>query len=104
MVARLDKTFTDYGMQISAEKTKLMTNSNNGITKDIMVQGVKLDTVSRFKYLCVIVTDEGSKPEVLARIAQTATAITNPQLKDQTDALFGHVHFPVCMRDMDIDS
>ena len=35
LVERLDKTSTAYGMQISAEKTKLMTNNINGISSTI---------------------------------------------------------------------
>ena len=34
LVERLDKTCTRYKMEISAEKTKLMTNSANGIKRD----------------------------------------------------------------------
>ena len=36
----------------------------------------KLDTVTSFKYHGSIVSDEGSKPEILTRIAQTTTALT----------------------------
>ena len=53
-------------MQISEEKTKLMTNNTNGISTDIRISDVKLDCVDSFKYLGAIVADEGSKPEVLA--------------------------------------
>ena len=35
LVQRLNKTFTAYGMEISAEKTKLMTNNTGGINIDI---------------------------------------------------------------------
>ena len=56
-------------MQISAEKIQLMTNNTNGISTDITIDNKKLETVRSFKYLGVIVLDEGSKPEVLARIA-----------------------------------
>ena len=31
LVERLDKPFTTYDMEISAEKTKLMTNNTSGI-------------------------------------------------------------------------
>ena len=76
LVERLDRTSTAYGMQISAEKTKLMTNNTKGISADIRVSGEKLATVNNFKYLGAIVSDEGSKPEILARIAQTTSALT----------------------------
>ena len=71
LVERLDKTSTAYGMQISAEKTKLMTNNTNGISSNIRVNGEKLETVQSFRYLEAIVTDEGSMPEIFSRIAQT---------------------------------
>ena len=45
----LDKTCTGYKMEISAEKTKLMTNSANGIQREIKVKGQKLGTVTSFK-------------------------------------------------------
>ena len=38
LVKRLDKTSTEYGMQISAEKTKLMSNNTNGISSNIRVK------------------------------------------------------------------
>ena len=61
-------------MEISAEKTKLMTNNTNGINKEIKVNGQKLETVTSFKYLGSAITDEGSKLETLSRIAQTKAA------------------------------
>ena len=75
LVERLDSTSTAYGMQISEEKTKLMTNSTNGISTDIWISDVKLDCVDSFKYLGAIVADEGSKPEALARSTQTTAAL-----------------------------
>ena len=33
LVERLDKAFTAYGMEISTEETKLMTNNTSGINK-----------------------------------------------------------------------
>ena len=66
-------------MEISAEKTKLMTNSANGIQREMKVKGQKLDTVTSFKYLGAVVSDDGSKPEVLLRIAQASAALTKPK-------------------------
>ena len=63
-------------MEISAEKTTLMTNNTSGSITEIKVNGQKLETVTSFKYLGSIKTDEGSKPEILSRIAQTTTALT----------------------------
>ena len=68
LVESLDKTCTRYKMEISAEKTKRMTNSANGIEREIKVKGQKLGTVTSFKYLGADVSDDGSKPEVLSRI------------------------------------
>ena len=76
LLERLDETSTAYGMQISAEKTKLMTNNTNGISCNIRVNGEKLETVQSFKYLRAIVTDEGFMPEIRSRIAQTIAALT----------------------------
>ena len=76
LAERLDKTSTAYGMAISAEKTKLMTNNTSGINTEIKVNGQKLETVASFKYLGSVITDEGSKPEILSRIAQTTAALT----------------------------
>ena len=42
----------------------------------IKVIGQRLETVTSFKYLGSVITDEGSKPEILSRIAQTTTALT----------------------------
>lgn len=44
MVEHLDKTFTAYGMQDNAEKTKLMTNNFNSIGNKIKISGQKLET------------------------------------------------------------
>ena len=57
-------------MEISAEKTKLMTNSTSSINTE------KLETVTSSKYLGSVVTDEVSKLEMLSKIAQTAAALT----------------------------
>ena len=76
LVERLDKAATAYGMEISAEKTKLMTNNTSGINAEIKVNGQKLETVTSLKYLGSVITDEGSKPEILSRIAQATAALT----------------------------
>ena len=55
-------------MKISAEKTKLMTNSANGI------QSERDKGKRAFKYHGAVVSDDGSKPEVLSRTAQATAA------------------------------
>ena len=76
LVEHLDKASTAYGMEISAEKTKLMTNNTSGINTEIKVNRQKLETVTSLKYLGSVITDEGSKPELLCRIAQATAALT----------------------------
>ena len=94
-------------MEISAEKTKLMINKTSGINTEIKINGQKLETVTSFKYLGSVITDEGSRPELLSRIAQTTAALTRlkpvlndwsiSQFQDTTDALPCHIHLPVCL-------
>ena len=76
LVQRLNKASAAYSMEISAEKTKLMTNNSSGINTEIKVNGQKLETVTSFKYLGSVITDEGSKPEILSRLAQATAALT----------------------------
>ena len=64
-------------MEISAEKTQLMTNKTSGINTEIKVNKQKLRTVTSFKYLGSVITDEGSKPEIFSRIAQTTAVLTS---------------------------
>ena len=75
LAERLDKASTAYVMEVSAEKTKLVTNNTSGINTEIKVNGQKLETVTSFKYLGSVITDEGSKPEILSWIAQAAAAL-----------------------------
>ena len=72
----LDKASTAYGMESSAEKTKLMTNNTSGINTEVKVNGKKLHTVTSFKYLGSFITEESSKPEIISRIAQTTATLT----------------------------
>ena len=63
-------------MELSAKKTKPMTNNTIGINTETKVNGQKLQTVTSFKYLGLVITDEGSKPEILSRIAQATAVLT----------------------------
>ena len=47
------------------------------INIEIKVKEQKLETVTSVKYLGSFITDEGSKPEILSRIAQTTAAVTS---------------------------
>ena len=84
LVESLDKTCTKYKMEINAEKTKLMTNNASGFQREIRIKGQKLGTVTSFKYLGAIASDEGLKPEALSRIAQATAglAMLNPIWRD----------------------
>ena len=69
-------------MEISAEKTKLITNNTSGINTEIKVNGQKLGTVTSFKYVGSVITDESSKPEILP-IAQTTATRLKPVWNDR---------------------
>ena len=75
LVESLNKPCTRYKMEISAEKTKLMTNSANGIQREIKVKGQKLRTVtssSTLKQLFQMMAPN----QFLSRIAQATAALT----------------------------
>ena len=106
LVESLNKTCTRYKM----EKTKLMPNSGNDIQREIKVKGQKLGTVTSFKHLGAVVSDDGSKPEVLSWIAQATAALTKlkPIWRDNNISLgskvklmcplsFPHFHISVCL-------
>ena len=101
LVESLNKNCIRYKMEISAEKTKLMSNSANGIQREIEVKGMKLGTITSFKYLGAVVSDEDSKPEVLSKVAQATAALTKLKpvwiswIKGETDALSCHLHISV---------
>ena len=66
-----------------------MINNTGGITTEIKVNGQRLEAVTSFKYLGLVITDEGSKPEILSRKAQTTAALTKlkPNLNDRSLSL-----------------
>ena len=84
-------------METSAEKTKLMTNNTSGMNTEIKVNGQKLETVTSLKYLGSFITDEGSKPEILSRMAQTTAALTRlkPVWIDKSISLSSKYHCSV---------
>ena len=51
-------------------------DNTSGINTEIKVNGQKFETVTSFKYLGSIITDESSKPKILSRIAQATAALT----------------------------
>ena len=59
----------------------MVTNNTSGINTEIKINGQKLETVTSFKYLGSVITEEGSKPEILSRIAHTTAALTKLKTK-----------------------
>ena len=76
LTVRVIPASTTYGMDFSAVTTTLMTNDISGINTEIKVSGQKLETVTNFKYLGSLTTNEGSKPKILPSIALTTAALT----------------------------
>ena len=62
-----------------------MTNDTSGINTKITVNGENLETVTSFMFLGSVITDEGSKLEILFRTAQTAAVMTRlkPECNDK---------------------
>ena len=58
-------------------------------SREIKVKRQKLGTVTSFKYLGAVLSDDGSKPEVLSRIAQAMAALAKlkPILRDSNISL-----------------
>ena len=76
LVKNLDETSSRFDREVSAEKTKLMTNSGKQISAKIKVRRQQLKTVSQFKYYGSIITEEGSSAALLSRAAQAAVAMS----------------------------
>ena len=57
--------------------TKVMTHNPNGFQREIKIKGQMLETVENFKYLgAATISNDGSKREVLSRIAQTTATLS----------------------------
>ena len=56
-------------MEISGGNNNLMINNTRGISSVIRIGGQNLETVQSFKYLALVMMDEGSKKEIMSRIA-----------------------------------
>ena len=74
---KLSNSVSRYGMQISAEKSKIMINSNNrNLNSNIQLYGEKLEEVDQFKYLVATITKDGSsESENEIRLAQAISAM-----------------------------
>ena len=98
-----DRTSTAYGMEV-----KLLANKSEGIKRDNEVNGQKFKVVNSFKYLGAVVTDKGSKPEVMSRTVQASAALARliiiwrdkkkfSKIQNQTDVLTCNINFPICL-------
>ena len=67
-------------MGIGPDKTKVMTNNPNSFQREIKIKGQRLEEVENFKYLGAIISNEGSKPEILFRIALTIAALARQKI------------------------
>ena len=63
-------------MEFGPDKTKVITNNPNGFQREIKIKGQRLEEMENFKHLGAIISNEGSKPEILSRIAQTTAALS----------------------------
>ena len=78
-------------MEIGPDKTKVMTNNPNGFQREIEIKGQRLEEVENFKYLGAIISNEGSKPEILSSITQTTAALCRLKIiwRDKTISHMG---------------
>ena len=121
LVKTVETASTAHGMEINSEKkAKIMSNKADGFTKNnnnnnnnnnnkpTKVKDYNLETVSSFKYLGAIVTDEGTKREVLTRTAQATSVLTKPktvlkdrkhhlQTQDPNTSFNSHINLPLRM-------
>ena len=93
LIDRLDRTTTSYKMEIGPYKTKVMAKNPNGFQREIKIKRQRLKEVENFKFLGTIISNEGSKPEFLSRIAQTTAAISRLKItwKDKNISLASKV-------------
>ena len=103
---RLVNRSTIYGMEVSTEKSKIMTDSTHNVSADISINGQNLEVTS-FKYLGVTLCKEGTcSAEVCIRVASAMAAMarlnriwrcSTNQLRMQVQALLVscHLHPPL---------
>ena len=75
----INSASTRYGMEINGEKTKIMTNNPAGFKEEMILNNETVEVVNKFKYLGSIISDKGSKPEIVARLGQATKAICKLQ-------------------------
>ena len=77
LIKRLDESCSAFGMEISAEKTKVMTNTHvKDLNIEFKVKDSVLEVVDKFIYLGATVTDNGSKNEILSRMAKAQNSLS----------------------------
>ena len=77
LTTRLADSAGAYGMEVSHEKSKVMVNSRNDTSADIIMNGQKLEEVNNFKYLGATLSKDGScTAEVRIRIATAMAAMS----------------------------
>ena len=66
-----------------------MTNNPGGFEREIKIKGQGLEEVKSFKYLGSVISNAGSKPEILSGIVQTiaALSILKPIWRDKNISL-----------------
>ena len=113
LIDRLDRTTARYKMEIGPDKTKVMTNNPNGFQREIKKKGQRLEEVENFKYLGAIISNEGSKPEILSRIAQTTAALSrlkiiwrdkNISLASKVKLMRTLIYLSLCLWELDLNS
>ena len=63
LTTTLERRTRDYGLQISAEKSKIMINSRLTPKTTILMNGERFEEVTSFKYLLSIISSEGDSTE-----------------------------------------
>ena len=92
LVDCLDTTTARYKTEISPDKTR-------SFQREIKIKGQRLEAVENFKYLGTMISNEGSKPEILSRIAQTTAAFSRLKIlwRDKNISLAHLIHLPLCL-------
>ena len=85
-----------HGEQCREDQADDNTCGINTFNTEIKVNVQKLETEISFNYLGLVTTDEGSKPEILSRIAQTAAALIRlkPVWNDMRISLSSKIRLP----------
>ena len=78
LTTKLDKAASNYGMEISSEKSKILVNSAQPTpSTKIVMNGEELEEVETFKYLGALINKEGtSTQEIKARLAIALSAMS----------------------------